>query len=103
MRFLVNLANRAAKIQIDDANTVLLRKSFAHLCQGLGVVVPDLHRQRSRFVLDAPEAVRMLRLISGLLFGPMLARFEIFSTTSLCTASERRAQLPDENITGTLL
>ena len=53
-----NIAHRAAEVDVDYADVKLVRQSLANGGQRLRVVVPNLHCQRSRLVLDSPEPLR---------------------------------------------
>ena len=59
MCLLSHLPDRAAEIDVHNAYLVFMRQACADACEGGGVVVPDLHRQRPWFVLNAPESIGM--------------------------------------------
>ena len=56
--------DRTAKVDIDDAHAIVLNQPLANLGQCRGVVIPDLHCQRLRFVGHTPESLWMLCLDS---------------------------------------
>ena len=43
---------------IHDADLILMSESRSDACQCVWIVVPDLHGQRARFVMDAPQSIR---------------------------------------------
>ena len=58
-----HVADRAAEVDVDDADLVLVGQPLADLGQRLRIVVPHLHRQRPRLVGHAPQPIRMLGLV----------------------------------------
>ena len=65
VRFLHDVAHRAAEVDIDDADLVLVRQPRADLGQRLRIVVPHLHGQRPRLVGHAPQPIGVLGLVLG--------------------------------------
>jgi hypothetical protein len=56
VRLLGDLADRAAEVDVDHADLKSLHQPAADGCQHLRIVVPDLHGQRPRFALSAPQS-----------------------------------------------
>ncbi len=50
-------AHRAAEVDIDDADFQLMGQLRADRGQALGIIVPNLHGQRPRFVGHAPQPI----------------------------------------------
>ena len=62
-RVLGHLTNRATKVDIDNADPVFLDQTVAYLCHRLGVVVPDLHGQRTSFLGNPSKTIGMLGFV----------------------------------------
>lgn len=61
--FFCHLLDRASKIDVDHADAVFFDEPASDFGHGLGIVVPDLHRQRTRFIPDPPQSVGMFAIV----------------------------------------
>ncbi len=58
--FFRDLFDRATEIDIHNADLVIFNKPPANFGHCLWLIIPNLHGQRSRFVFDTPQSIRML-------------------------------------------
>ena len=61
--FLRDRLDRAAEIDVDHADAKFVGQLGSHGRQRFGIVVPNLHGQRTRLLLHAPQAVGKLVLL----------------------------------------
>ena len=63
MGFLGHLPDRAAKINVDNADLILARQPRSNLREGRRIVVPYLHGERPGFIRYPPQPIGMARLL----------------------------------------
>ncbi len=63
MRLLGHLTHGAAEVDVDHADLVFVDQSSADLGHRLGLVVPDLHRQRPSFIADSPQSIGVFAFV----------------------------------------
>ena len=57
VRLLGDLLYRTAEVDIDNADLVIIDQTLANLCHHIGLVVPDLNRQWTCFIANAPQSI----------------------------------------------
>ena len=63
MGFFCDLLDRTSKIDVDHTDLILLDQPTSNFGHRLRVVVPNLHRERPRLVLDPPQPIRMFAVM----------------------------------------